>query len=210
MGRTMFLSNGVNDLMSNKLQRNLTSVSGKSPTNPDNLPHLPVPPLQDTLQKYLLSVKPLLSAEAFTRTESVVKEFGAANGQGEKLHELLRKRAASSENWLADWWLQFAYMGFRSPVVIHSNPGLFYDVHQFKTDDEWLGYTARSIWATIRFKEQIDSKKIPTDMMGKAPLDMAQYGKIFGTCRIPAKEFDKIEYHPQSKYIVVVLKNGVR
>lgn len=209
MGRTMFLAPSITDRHHNA-QRNLTSATtSPSPTNPDNLPHFPVPPLQETLQKYLTSVKPLLSAEAFSNTECVVKEFAAPNGQGAQLHELLRRRAETHENWLSDWWLKFSYLGYRSPVVIHSNPGLFYSINEFKSDDDWLGYAARSIWATMRFKVQIDTKQIPADRMGKALLDMAQYGMIFGTCRIPAKEFDNIEYNPQSKYVIVAYKNGV-
>lgn len=195
------------------VRRNLTSTAvnkAASPTNPDNLPHFPLPPLQETLQKYLLSVKPLLSAEAFAKTECEVREFCADHGDGTKLHRLLAKRAESRENWLADWWLQFAYLGFRSPVVIHSNPGLFYNLNEFRTDNDWLGYAARSIWATMRFKVQIDNKEIPAEKMGKALLDMAQYGMIFGTCRVPAREFDKIEYNPQSKHVIVAYKNGVR
>lgn len=212
MGRTMFLTPAIQASQPNDPQRNLTSAAkskAKSSKNPENLPHFPVPPLDESLQKYLNSVKPLLSAEEFSRTECVVGEFGAPNGEGTKLYDLLRKRADTHENWLSDWWLKFAYLGFRSPVVINSNPGLFYNVNEFKSESEWLGYAARSIWATMRFKVQIDTKQIPTDMMGKARLDMEQYGMIFGTCRVPAEEFDNIQYNPESKYVIVVYKNGV-
>lgn len=197
--------------------RNLTSSSSaasssqppqscKQSTNPDNLPHYPVPPLQDTLQKYLRSVRPLLNDEEFRRSEQVVGEFA---GEGSKLHAMLSARAAERENWLSEWWLKYAYLGFRAPVVINSNPGLYYDVRPFGGVDEWLSHTARTIWATMRYKEQIDAKQIPVDRMGKFPLDMAQYGMIFGTCRIPRESFDGIEYHPDSNYVVVAYRNGV-
>lgn len=38
------------------------------------LPKLQVPPLEDTLSRYLLAVQPLLSPEAFLRTKAVVEE----------------------------------------------------------------------------------------------------------------------------------------
>lgn len=195
--------------------RNLVSASAPphvvaaANTNPDQLPHYPVPALNDTLQKYLRSVQPLLSADAFDKTKRLVSEFGGPQGEGAQLHALLSKRAAQSENWLADWWLKYAYLGYRAPVVCNSNPGLYYDVRSFAGVDEWLSHTARTIWATMRFKEQIDTKQIPADRMGKALLDMAQYGRIFGTCRIPRVEFDAIEYHPESEYVTVAYRNGV-
>lgn len=45
--------------------------------------------------------------------------------------------------------------------------------------------------------------------MGKDPLDMNQYKKVFGTCRIPGVKRDSLQYHPTSKHIVVVHNNHV-
>lgn len=49
--------------------------------------------------------------------------------------------------------------------------------------------------------------KIPQEMMGKDQLDMSQYDKIFGTCRIPCFPRDELKFHPTSEHIVVVHKN---
>lgn len=51
--------------------------------------------------------------------------------------------------------------------------------------------------------------QIPTEMMGKNPLDMSQYRKIFGTCRIPGEKRDKLSYN-DSKYVTVIHNNHVR
>lgn len=45
--------------------------------------------------------------------------------------------------------------------------------------------------------------------MGKESLDMNQYKKIFGTCRIPKENVDGLEYHSESRHIVVVRNNNV-
>lgn len=196
-------------LMPGKLiapQRNMVS---STLTNPNNLPHYPLPALQDTLQKYLRSVQPLLSDDAYRRTETIVTNFSRSNGAGPHLHALLKKRADSTENWLSDWWLKYAYLGYRIPVVVNSNPGLYFETKSFANQTEWLQYTSKILWATLRFKEMIDLKEIPVDKMGKALLDMGQYGRIFGTCRIPAPEFDRIEYNPTSKYVIVAHHNAV-
>lgn len=46
-------------------------------------------------------------------------------------------------------------------------------------------------------------------MMGKSPLDMAQYKKVFGTCRIPGEKRDKLSYNEKSKHITVTHNNHV-
>ena len=85
------------------------------------LPKLPVPPLEQTLQKFLRSVKPLNSPEDFRNAEKVrvcssfsklclkctvtclqlVKEFGRPGGEGEKLQKLLQTRADKTTNWVS-------------------------------------------------------------------------------------------------------------
>lgn len=189
-------------------KRTLSSASAITPSNPDNLPHLPLPKLDDTMNKYLKSVKPLLSAEKFSRTSALVEDF--KRGIGAQLHDLLEYKAQQSENWLSEWWLTAAYLSFRSPVVIWSNPGLYLPTRFFENDFQWCRFTARCIWATLRYKQMIDHNEIATEKAGKYSLDMSQYKKIFGTCRIPAPQVDQIEYNPRSRHIAVVFKNGVR
>lgn len=190
-------------------KRALSSASNISPSNPDNLPHLPLPKLEDTLKKYLRSVEPLISSnpEKWQKTLQIVENF--QRGIGAQLQDLLQYKATRTENWLSDWWLQVAYLSYRLPVVIHSNPGLYLPTRFFENDFQWCRFTGRCIWATLRYKQMIDNNEIATEKAGKYSLDMSQYKKIFGTCRIPAPEIDSIEYNPQSRHIVVLFKNGV-
>lgn len=125
-----------------------------SPTNPQNLPHLPVPTLQQTLDKYIVSVQPLLTPTEFEKTKSVVKDF--QNGIGKKLQELLTARAKKTENWLADWWLNVAYLEYRDPVVVYSSPGLVFPFQNFKNENDRLQYTAKLILAAVDYKLLID------------------------------------------------------
>lgn len=197
-------SQSINPLITTSIARNLTSV-----TNPDNLPHFPVPKLNDTLQKFLRSVQPLLSTQSYKTTENLIKEFSKSNGFGEKLQRLLQNRAEVHENWLADWWLVAAYLTWRSPVVVYSNPGLYFPTRQFQGADDWLKYSARVTSAALHYKQMVDFNQIPKDKMGKALLDMGQYRKIFGTCRIPGINMDHVEFNPGSRHIVVAYRNGV-
>lgn len=45
-------------------------------------------------------------------------------------------------------------------------------------------------------------------MMGKNPLDMIQYKKVFGTCRIPHEKRDKLSFN-DSKHVTVIHNNHV-
>lgn len=61
--------------------------------------------------------------------------------------------------------------------------------------------------AALRYKNLIDSNQIPVEKMGKSELDMQQFHKVFGTCRIPGAPGDSMQYHPDSKHIAVVVND---
>ena len=85
-----------------------------------SLPKLPVPTLESTCAKYLESVQPLLSTEAYAKTKSSVSSF-LASPLAAELQSRLKDRAARPEtlNWLSDWWNDAAYMSYRDPVVVY-------------------------------------------------------------------------------------------
>jgi len=79
------------------------------------LPALPVPPLQQSFDKYLRTIVPLVSADELANTKALVAEFLRPGGVGEKLQEMLLQRKADMEkigkSWLEDWWFKYAYLG---------------------------------------------------------------------------------------------------
>ncbi|XP_039278604.1 carnitine O-acetyltransferase isoform X2 [Nilaparvata lugens] len=180
--------------------RNLTGGANYLP-----LPKLPVPALKDTLTRYLRTVKPFLNDEEYRLTEKRVNDF--ASGVGAKLQELLMKRAETKDNWLADWWLKVAYMEFRSPVVYFSSPGLVFPKTEFRNADDRIRYASQLVAAAVNFKLTIHNHGLKQDMMRTIPQDMSQYYQVFGTCRIPNKPGDLLEFHPNSRHIVVMHKN---
>ena len=143
----------------------------------------------------------------FTNTIRVAREFEA--GKGKKLQELLEARAKTTDSWLSDWWLDGAYLSYRDPVVVFSSPGLIFPEQRFKNETERLTYAVKVVSASLNYKAAIDNNQIPVEKVGKAELDMQQYHKIFGTCRIPGVEKDSLIYNPQSDYIVVMNKGNV-
>lgn len=181
--------------------------SKQSITNPQNLPHMIVPKLDVTLQKYLKTVEPHLTPEELKKTQNVVTSFGGSIGK--KLQSLLEKRAETKENWLSDWWLENSYLKYRDPVVVFSSPGLAFPKQNFAGENDKIVYAAKLVSAALNYKDLIDNKKIPLEKVGKFPLDMAQYEKIFGTCRIPFASMDTLSYNRKSKHIILMINNNV-
>ncbi|XP_050675777.1 carnitine O-acetyltransferase-like [Leptidea sinapis] len=181
-------------------------TSAKSATNSQQLPRLPVPKLDDTLRKFLKSVQPFLNDEESVKTSGLIKQFNSNMGVGPKLQELLVQHATKHQNWLEEWWINTAYLEYRDPVVVFSSPGLVYPIQKFRNESDQLEYAAKTLLAALEYKSMIDKDEIPVEMMGKNPLDMCQYKKIFGTCRIPHEKRDKLSYN-DSKYVTVIHNN---
>jgi hypothetical protein len=96
----------------------LKMIGGKKPSLfafQDMLPNLPVPQLKDTLRKWLESVEHLVSEEDFRKAQAAAAEL-EASAEGTRLQRILKKRAATQDNWLAEWWLEFAYLRQRAPL----------------------------------------------------------------------------------------------
>jgi carnitine O-acetyltransferase len=126
----------------------------------DSLPRLPVPTLSSTASKYLESVRPHLSDSAFLTTKTVVQSF-LESPQASELQKRLQARAAEPEvkNWLADWWNDAAYLGYRDPVVVFVS---YYFVH---VDDKKRREPARRaaslIKALLPFRELTETWAYP-------------------------------------------------
>lgn len=65
------------------------------------LPKQPLPPLQQTMDRYLDAVRPLVSAAAYERTSTIVKAFSAPTGQGPRLQRALEQRRENTANWVS-------------------------------------------------------------------------------------------------------------
>jgi carnitine O-acetyltransferase len=90
--------------------------------NQAKLPRLPIPPLLETAQKHLKSVKPLLSVEEYARAEKVIQDFVKPGGLGEKLQQrLVAYDKTQPFSWLEYWWYAYAYHSWREPLVVNVN-----------------------------------------------------------------------------------------
>lgn len=174
------------------------------------LPRFPVAPLQQTFEKYLKTVEPLLTQEEFERTKKICQEF--QNGTGKVLQAKLEDRANRTTNWLSDWWKHVAYLDVRIPVTINSNPGVLFPRGDYRDLDGQIKYAAKLIAGMLDYKIMIDEQTLPVEHLGKNPLCMMQYYQVLSACRVPGIKHDDWFCFPPDKpdapsHITVVYKN---
>ncbi|CAN9504742.1 unnamed protein product [Ophioblennius macclurei] len=183
-------------------------VAGRYLSHQKGLPGLPVPPLQQTCERYITALEPIVEADELKRTRSLLEEFQKVGGLGERLQRGLEKRAHGSENWLSAWWVQVAYLEYRLPVVVHSSPGLVLPRMDFSDKQGQIRFAARLIAGVLDFKTMIDNETLPVEFLGGKPLCMNQYYEVLSSCRIPGLKRDSIVNHAKSsappKHITVV------
>ncbi|EXX78513.1 carnitine O-acetyltransferase CAT2 [Rhizophagus irregularis DAOM 197198w] len=211
-------------LLNNMARRN-ASAAIKKPTIPyleDNsvgpmlryqksLPKLPVPALKDTLEKYLKSVRPLVSSEEYAKTEAAVAEFQKPGGIGEELQKRLLAKANNPNviNWLEDWWNEVAYFGYRDPIVVYVS--YFFAYKDDKIRRNPATRAAAITTAALEFRRQVINQQLEPEYSKGLPLCMDSYKFMFNACRYPSKPSDyEVTFDPATNnHITIIRKNKI-
>ncbi|CAG9785597.1 unnamed protein product [Diatraea saccharalis] len=202
-----------------------------------SLPRLPIPKLENTGERYLNALKPLLSKKEYAEAEGRTKAFVEISGKTLQEKLIMKDRASKHTSYISDYWFDL-YLRDRSPLPINYNPLIVFQ-NDVKTEyNNQLVRATNILISSARFlsslREQIlepevyhmNPKKSNTPLfrtvtgflpealswygayLFKAfPLDMSQFQGLFGATRIPQLNKDKILRDPSSKH-VVVQKNG--
>ena len=172
-------------------------------TRPDDTPaRLPIPPLDDTCQRYLQQLRPLLDDDAFARTQQLVQRF--ATQEGPVLQAALQAfdadMARQDRSWLSDAWLE-SYLRIRSPLPLASNIGLAVPMHGRDLAD-WVA-TLAAVCADHHHR-RLDTPRAPSG----TPMCMAQWQILRGAARQPRTTLDDYRLaNPPGRH-VGVLHNG--
>lgn len=165
------------------------------------MPKLPVPSLDGTMSRYLLTVRPFVTDDEYSRLQSLADQF--KGGLGKRLQRYLWVKSWWAPNYVSDWWEQYVYLRGRSPLMINSN---YYclDALLFTPTHVRSARLANFITALMKFKSDIDTQKLaPRFAMGTAPLCCEQYPRTFSTTRIPQLVQDTLEHFVDAKHIAV-------
>lgn len=194
--------------------RATTQANGSGPlwAGQNSLPSLPVPPLEQTLQKYLRTTIPHQTDASLIATEQAVQS--ALKGPDaeifSKLQERLLQRAKdpeSDKNWLAAWWNDTAYMGYRDPVVPYVS--YFYVHRDDKSRKTGTKRASSQIKAMLQFRKLVESEQLTPDKGKAGPMCSGSYPWMFNSVRIPQPSNDIAKKYDASKYNhLVVARNG--
>lgn len=173
----------------------------------NKLPYLPVPKLDSTLQRYVKSVKPLVTEKQFQKTCEAVKAFAAK--EGPVLQARLEARAAEPNinNWLEEWWNEIAYFSYRDPVVIYVS--YFYVYNNLPSPTKNTRRAAEIVQAALQFRDLVVSEQLTPEATRTGPMCMASYEFMFNATRIPAQpsDFVKTVNPVENDFFVAVRKN---
>ncbi|CAN7982113.1 unnamed protein product, partial [Ixodes pacificus] len=157
------------------------------------LPPIPVAPLQETLNRYLKSLKLLLTTEQFEETQKVVSEFRRKNGDGEKLHKLLSVLTLRQQNWVSIRWIEEKFLRHRDPLLFKFSRSVSLPKQKIETKESMIRYAAGLVAGTMDFKHLIDRQLLKPETSGTAPLDMTQHQNMFNAYRVPRINCDHLE-----------------
>lgn len=191
-----------------------TAAGGKGPlmASQDSLPSLPVPPLEQTLQKYLRTTVPHQTPESLKKTEQAVQS--ALNGEDAALFKQLQARLEqrakvpeSDGNWLASWWNDAAYMGYRAPVVPFVS--YFYMHKDDRRARTAATRAATQLKAVLQFRKLVESEQLSPEKTKAGPMCSGSYPWMFNSSRLPASPLDQAKkYDTNTHTHIVVAHNG--
>ncbi|XP_061028584.1 carnitine O-palmitoyltransferase 1, brain isoform isoform X3 [Eubalaena glacialis] len=166
-----------------------------------SLPRQPVPSVQDTVRKYLESVRPVLSDEDFDWTAALAREF--LRLQASLLQWYLQLKSWWASNYVSDWWEEFVYLRSRNSLMVNSNYYMMDFLYVTPTPVQ-AARAGNAVHALLLYRHRLNRQEIlPTLLMGMRPLCSAQYEKIFNTTRIPGVHKDHIRHLRDSRHVAV-------
>ncbi|XP_063814932.1 choline O-acetyltransferase [Pseudophryne corroboree] len=182
----------------------------------EELPKLPVPPLQQTMDMYLKCMKHLVSEEQYKKCKAIVERFMMSGGHGEMLQQKLLEKREKNENWIHQYWLDDMYLNNRMPLPVNSSPAVIFARHNFQDANDHLRFTANLISGVLDYKTLLDLHALPVDyargQLSGQPMCMKQYYGLFSSYRLPGCTKDTLvaqesSIMPEPEHIIVACNN---
>uniref|UniRef100_A0A673MNB8 carnitine O-palmitoyltransferase n=1 Tax=Sinocyclocheilus rhinocerous TaxID=307959 RepID=A0A673MNB8_9TELE len=170
----------------------------------NSIPRLPVPPIKDTVRRYLESARPLMDDEQYKRMEGLAKDF--EKNLGPKLQWYLKLKSWWASNYVSDWWEEYIYLRGRGPIMVNSNYYAMDFLYVIPTTRQ-AARAGNSIHAIMMYRRKLDRAQIkPLMVLNTIPMCSSQYERMFNTSRVPGVETDVLQHMNESKHIAVYHK----
>uniref|UniRef100_A0A8C1WD09 Carnitine O-palmitoyltransferase 1, muscle isoform n=1 Tax=Cyprinus carpio TaxID=7962 RepID=A0A8C1WD09_CYPCA len=168
-----------------------------------SLPRLPVPSIDDTIRRYLESVRPLLDDEQYKQMETVANDF--KKDPAPKFQKHLKLKSWWATNYVSDWWEEYIYLRGRDPIMVNSN---FYtmDLLYVIPTHRQAARAGNVVHAMLQYRRKLERGELtPLRALGIVPMCSFQYERMFNTTRIPGIETGNYIFpiFPDRKHLVV-------
>uniref|UniRef100_A0A3P8RAB2 Carnitine O-palmitoyltransferase 1, muscle isoform n=1 Tax=Astatotilapia calliptera TaxID=8154 RepID=A0A3P8RAB2_ASTCA len=169
-----------------------------------SLPRLPVPSVDDTIHRYLESVRPLLDNEQYNKMELLASDF--KENKAAQLQRCLILKSWWATNYVSDWWEEYIYLRGRSPIMVNSN---FYimDLLYVTPTHRQAARAGNVVHAMLQYRRKLERGELaPLRALGTVPMCSTQMERMFNTTRIPGIETDFVQHLTDRKHLVVFHK----
>uniref|UniRef100_A0A8C2XRP7 carnitine O-palmitoyltransferase n=1 Tax=Cyclopterus lumpus TaxID=8103 RepID=A0A8C2XRP7_CYCLU len=169
-----------------------------------SLPHLPVPPIKDTVSRYLKSARPLLTDPEFKRMTELADRF--ESNLGNRLQRYLKLKALWATNYVSDWWEEYIYLRGRGPIMVNSN---YYgmDFLYVTPTPIQAARAGNTITALLLYRRKVNREELkPVRLRCVCVCVSLFHVRMFNTTRTPGVETDVLQHWQDSEFVAVYHK----
>jgi len=172
------------------------------------LPRIPLPSVKHTVGLLKLVTGPTILENS---GEKRLEEFNDACDQmlrvSRKPQALLMFKRLFTKSWLADLWIDYAYLSSRGSLMPSSNYFCADTFHNF-TKKQAVRASSVIYW-TMRYYDELENERLEAIVLnGLIPTDCHIF-KNFSATRVPGKEKDELVCSIKSRHVVVFRKGRV-
>ncbi|OMJ18032.1 Carnitine O-acetyltransferase, mitochondrial, partial [Smittium culicis] len=182
--------------------------------NYNELPRLPVPKLEDTITRFLATVKPLVSPAEYEACKQKAYELldpEISIGQTLQSRLLARYNDPNVISWIEELWNDVAYLQNRQSLCFNVNYNFgFRQIVSKNLPVSQELVSAAIINSICNYRNLIISKNLETDKVRTTSLCMSQFKYQFAACRYPSLPYDYTKVFPldQSYHIIIASKGN--
>ncbi|WKY09104.1 hypothetical protein Q1695_001898 [Nippostrongylus brasiliensis] len=165
------------------------------------LPSPPVPKLEDTVARYLKSIKKLVDRDQYEQIKEQADGF--LKNEGPRLQMYAWLMSLTQSNYITPFWEKYAYLYRREPLLVNSSVA--------HTDllevPEHRRATRAYMAARVTYFEgmsQLAVDRQDIKPLGGGMLCSSHYDKLYSVCRVPGEEIDELVNYGISKHVVVI------
>jgi carnitine O-acetyltransferase len=187
--------------------------SNKTYAAQGDLKRLPIPTLDETLNKLPKVLSALQTPEQQKETLQIVEQF--RKGDGPRLQAMLEDYEAKGResgeigSYIEEFWND-SYLSPDQSVVLNLNP--FFVLEEGpdpKTAKDQIFRASALAFASVKLASRLRHETLEPDVFRGKPLDMDQFKALFGCCRLPLGKGDAVAAHPDSCHVAVLSRSQI-